>query len=161
MVTIEQGEIVVKPVAPDRQTGPQTISSSDFWESLGQRAPKMPDAIRALLAALEPLGVYPDLKAALNLKADLPNLPKPVNFGYITKTGKFWTDPNLGSVPETIWRPYFETLARLIGGQISTGSTRYVSVDGRSAPRIDQFLPKHQDDLVEAIATMLRALNAE
>jgi hypothetical protein len=161
IVRIEQGEIVIKPVTQDRQVGPQSITSTDFWESLGQRDPKMPGAIRTLLAALEPLGVYADIKASLNLKADLPNRAKPVNFGYIAKNGQFWTGIAAYSTPEQAWRPYLETLAAMIGGTVAEGNEHNVTTGGRSAPRIDQFLPAHQDGLIEAIATMLRALNAE
>lgn len=162
VVRVEQGMAVILPVPKEAMPGPQSISSGDFWDKMAQRNPALPTAIRSFLAALEPLGVYPDLRASLNIKADLANRGKPINFGYITKDGQFWTDSASSvSVPERVWRPYFEKLAGLINGKVVVGPRSYVSTNGKSAPRIDQFLPQHQNALVAAIEAMLRTLNAE
>lgn len=162
IVRIEKGEPVIKPLPPKAMAKPQTITSTDFWEAIAQHDPRAPDAINALLAALEPLGIYADLKASLNLKADLPNRAKPVNFGYIAKNGQFWTSPASYTAPEHVWRPYMEALAGLIGGKVVTNPNEsFVSTGGRSAPRIEQFLPQHQDAVVRAIEAVLRILNAE
>jgi hypothetical protein len=102
IVRIEQGTATVQAVSAGAQAGPQTISSAEFWEKLARRDPALPGLIRSFLAALEPLGVYPDLKASLNLKADLADREKPVNLGYITKNGQFWTNPASWGVPERV-----------------------------------------------------------
>lgn len=158
IVRLEHGAVSVHPVPQEEQLGPQSLSSSDFWEAIGRRDPRLPGVLHDFLAALEPLGVYPDLKASLNLKADLPDRPKPINLGYITKNGQLWTNPAAWETPEYVWRPYMEKLAGLIGGTIATGSTNYVSIDGKSAPRIEQFLPAHQAAFLQVVADMLRAL---
>jgi len=162
VVRVEQDMLVIHPVPKEAMPGPQSISSADFWDNLAQRDPALPTAIRSFLTALEPLGIYPDLRASLNIKADLANRGKPVNFGYITKNGQFWTGPASWGLPERAWRPYFEKLTHLIDGKIAVGSSEsYVSTNGKSAPRIGQFLPQHQNALVAAIESMLRAVNAE
>lgn len=161
IVRFDQGAVTVQPVPAEAQAGPQTISSAEFWEKLGRRDPALPGLIRSFLTALEPLGVYPDLKASLNLKADLADREKPVNLGYITKNGQFWTNPASWGLPEPVWRAYFDKLAGLIGGRVVSGTENYVSVNGKSAPRIEQFLPQHQDALVRAIGEMLRALGSD
>lgn len=162
VVRVEQGMAVIHQTPKEVTPGPQSISSADFWDKMAQRNPALPAAIRSFMAALEPLGVYPDLKASLNIKADLADRRKPVNFGYITKDGTFWTDSASSvSLPERAWRPYFEKLAELINGEVVDGPRSYVSTNGKSAPRIEQFLPEHQSELVGAIDTMLRAVNVE
>jgi len=142
----------------DADSGKRRCRPSDFWEAIGRRDPRLPGVLHDFLAALESLGVYPDLKASLNPKADLPDRSKPINLGYITKNGQLWTNPAAWETPECVWRPYMERLASLIGGTIATGSTNYVSIDGKSAPRIEQFLPAHQSAFVQAIADILHAL---
>ncbi len=161
VVRVEQGVAIVHPVPVEAQSGPQSISSADFWEKLAERDPALPGAVRSLLTALEPLGVYPDLKASLNLKVDLADRDKPVNLGYITKGGQFWTNPASWNIPERLWRPYLEALAAIIGGRVAAGSESYVSTNGKSAPRIEQFVPKHQGALVGAIERMIRSLQVE
>jgi hypothetical protein len=161
VVRVQEGVAIVHPVPAEAQSGPQSISSADFWEKLAERDPALPGAVRSLLTALEPLGVYPDLKASLNLKVDLADRDKPVNLGYITKGGQFWTNPASWNIPERVWRPYFEALAAMIGGEVVVGSESYVSSNGKSAPRIEQFLPQHQEALVAAMERMIRSLQVE
>jgi hypothetical protein len=118
VIRIENGAAVVEPVPQASRAGPQSISMSDFWDGMARRDPSLPQAIRSFLEALEPLGVYPDLKASLNIKADLADRDKPMNFGYITRNGQFWPNPAAWSLPERVWRPYFEGLASLVGGEV-------------------------------------------
>ncbi len=159
IVRIDQGAVTISPIPKEAQSGPQSISMSDFWDKMALRASGLPAAIRSFLVALEPLGVYPDLKASLNIKVDLADREKPINFGYIQKNGQFWPSPATASLPELVWKPYFETLASLVGGTvIDEPSNKYVAVNGRSAPRIEQFLPKHQDGFVAAIEKMVRTM---
>lgn len=161
IVRVEDGTATVHPILAAAQRGPQSISSADFWDMMAKRDPSLPAAIRAFLSALEPLGVYPDLKASLNLKLDLADKDKPINFGYIMKNGTFWPNPASWTLPEAIWRPYFEALARMVGGAvIDEPNNKYVAVNGRSGPRIEQFLPEHQDTWVAAIEQVVVAINA-
>lgn len=162
IVRVEQGNIVVHPIVDEARPHAQSISSGGFWEKMEQRSPTLPAVIRSMLSALEPLGVYADIKRTLNLKADLDNRVKPVSFGYIMKNGQFWTETASRNEPERIWRPYLETLAGLIHGQVTAGvDSHYVTTNGKSAPRIEQFLPQHQDAVLSAIQAMLRTLNDE
>jgi hypothetical protein len=66
VVRVEDGAATVHPIPAAAQKGPQSISSADFWEKMAERNPVLPGAVRSFLSALEPLGVYPDLKASLN-----------------------------------------------------------------------------------------------
>jgi len=154
-LSIEPAPIASKPRA-------QSISMADFMALMAERNPVLPRAINALLDALEPLGVYPDLKASLNLKADIPELDRPANFGYIDKNAKFWCNPASWGLPEKVWRRYFAAIATLIGGTIidEPGSC-FVAISGRSAPRISDLIPAHHDALVGAIADALRALRED
>jgi hypothetical protein len=52
------------------------------------------------------LGVYPEFKASLNLKWDRPEADKPVNLGYIMKTGAFWFDAAAWFAPQELALAY-------------------------------------------------------
>ncbi|TPE63095.1 hypothetical protein FJQ54_04415 [Sandaracinobacter neustonicus] len=159
VVRVENGAATVHPIPVAAQKGPQSISSADFWDMMAKRDPSLPGAIRSFLSALEPLGIYPDLKASLNLKLDLADQDKPINFGYIVKNGTFWPNPASWTLPEAIWRPYFEALARMVGGTvIDEPNNRYVAVNGRSGPKIEQLLPQHQDGWVAAIERVISTI---
>jgi hypothetical protein len=160
VVRVEQGRAIVAPIPPSERAGPQTISSSDFWAQIAKRDERLPGHIRALIDALEPLGIYPDLRAGISFKVDLPDRDKPLNLGYVQKNGQFWTSPVAFEVPEAIWRPYLQRLANVINGQVVDGREKYVSTNGRSAPRIEQFLPNHQAEVVGAMADLLSAIRA-
>lgn len=156
IVRVEDGAATVHPIPAAAQRGAQSISSADFWDMMAKRDSALPAAIRSFLSALEPLGVYPDLKASLNLKLDLADQEKPINLGYIMKNGTFWPNPASWTLPEAIWRPYFEALAEMVGGTvIDEPNSKYVAVNGRSGPRIEQFLPQHQDKWVSAIEQVI------
>ncbi|OJW61555.1 MAG: hypothetical protein BGO57_12710 [Sphingomonadales bacterium 63-6] len=160
IVRVEDGAATVHPIPAAARRGAQSISSADFWDEMAKRDPSLPAAIRSFLSALEPLGVYPDLKASLNLKLDLPDREKPINFGYIMKNGTFWPNPASWTLPEAIWRPYFEALAEMVGGSvIDEPNNKYVAVNGRSGPRIEQFLPLHQDSWVAAIERVIAGIS--
>jgi hypothetical protein len=57
IVRVEEGVARLHPVPAQAQSGAQTITSSDFWEKLGERNPALPGLVRGLLHALEPLGI--------------------------------------------------------------------------------------------------------
>ena len=162
IVRLEQGVIRVEPMPTEAQPKPQSITSTDFWEAMTKRDPTLPAAIRALLDALEPLGVYSEMKAALNLKADLPEWDKQLNFGYTGRNGQFRPNELAYKVPQDVWMPYFQTLARLIGGKvINEPNSRFVAAADGKAVRIEQLLPKHRDAVVVAIETVIAKLRSE
>jgi hypothetical protein len=66
-------------------TKPTTISEEMFYKALAKKDPALPELLKAFLAMIEPIGVIPELKASLNLKADLGGAPKATNLGYIDK----------------------------------------------------------------------------
>ena len=99
VVTIEDGAAVLSGVPAAAQGGVSTISDELFFEELGAKTPGAPALVKEFLDRLRDLDVYPDLKAALNLKADLPGAPRATNFGYISKNGKLSTEPLRGPLP--------------------------------------------------------------
>ena len=159
IVRLVQGVLTVEPIPKEAHAKAQSISMVEFWETLASRDAGLPAAIRAFLEALEPYGVYPDLKAALTIRAEAPEFDKPLSFGYIARNGQFW--PHLPSwVPEHIWQPFFNDIAALVGGEVvDKPGTRHIKVKGRSAPDIQQLLPAHQNALVGAIERVLRELS--
>lgn len=160
IVRIEGAGITVAPVPIEAKARAQSISMSDFMAIMAQRNPALPAAINAMLDALEPYGVYPELKATLSLKLDSPLLNRPANFGYIDKSGRFWTDPAAGNLPRSVWRPYFDRVAEIVGGVvIDEPKSRYVAIPGRSAPLIEDLILQHLDDFVGAIADAIHRLN--
>lgn len=162
IVRIEGAGVTVAPVPVEAKARAQSISMGDFMAIMAQRDPGLPGAINALLDALEPYGVYPELRASLNLKLDVAGLDRAANFGYIDKNGKFWTSTASWNLPDTVWRPYFTTIAGLIGGTIiDEPNNRFVAIAGRSAPRIDDLLPQHTEQVVAAIVEAIRVLHAE
>lgn len=154
IVSIEHGRPIVKP-APARAREARTLSETMFHEEITKRDPSLPAALRAFLREVEPLGIYPELKASLNLKVDLADAARPLNLGYITKTGKLWTDSVIKVAPEEAALRYLRTLADLIGGKVATQASIYLSTDGGAAPFVDALLPRHRAGWVGAIRTLL------
>jgi len=162
VVRFEQAGLKIDAPPPETKPRAQSISMKDFMEILATRDPQLPKAINALLDALEPYGVYPDLKASLNLKVEIPELSRAANFGYIEKSGKFWTNTAAWNLPEVVWRPYFEEVAKILGGVvIDDDKGQFVAISGRSAPRIEDLIPSHQTEFVKAIATAIQRLREE
>lgn len=161
IVRLMQGVMTVEPTPKKAQPHAQSISMEEFWEAMAKRSSGLPDAINSFLAALEPYGVYTELKAALNIKIDIPECDKTVGFGYIGRNGQFW--PHLPSwVPEHIWKPYFEGIAEMVDGKVTIApGVRHVSVMQHAAPRIDQLLPKHHAQMVSAIVQTIGQLRSE
>lgn len=158
ILTFEGGVPQIKPAPAEQQLKAESMSEAMFYEALAKLNPALPAAVRAFLARLEPLGVYPDLKASLNLKADLPYGSRPTNFGYIAKNGQLWTNPFSWTAPEHIARAYNLRLAELIGGQVAEHDSIYLSTDGTSAPRIMALLPRHADAWADAIELAVKEL---
>ena len=133
-----------------------------FYEALAKKNPGLPTAIRDFLKLVEPLGVYPDLKASLNLKVDLPEMAKPLNLGYVGKNGQLWTNPVASSVQGAQARRYNQCLADAIGGVIAPASNdgMYLSTNGTAAPLVSALLPQHAEDWVKAIKQLLDDIHA-
>lgn len=151
-VMIERGILLfgdagprIEPVPEQAVVGPKSISEEMFFEALAARDPQFPSAVREFLKLVEPLGVFADLRASLNLKVELPDTTRPTNFGYIQKNGQLWTSPFAWTAPEEIALRYNARLAQLINGQVATHDSIYLSTNGRSAPLIGQLLPAHAD----------------
>jgi hypothetical protein len=73
-----------------------------------------------LIRNAEPIGVYPEFRASLNLKWARPAGPRPVNLGYILADGAIWTDFPSRNVPPEIARTYVEELTTAFGCQVHT-----------------------------------------
>lgn len=160
ILTFEAGVPLVKPVLLQPSKKAASLSEAMFYEEVAKHDPALPSAIRAFLAMVEPLGVYPDLKASLNLKVDLPEASRATNLGYIAKNGQLWTNPLSWTAPETAVRAYNERLATLIGGQVSTGPELYLTTNGTSAPPVSALLPAHADGWADAIRQFIQDAHA-
>lgn len=163
IVGVEEGKPVFKlaPVAATTATG--TISGELYFEELAKTDPGYPALLREFVSRVEPLGVYVDQKASMNLKVEVAGYERPFNLAYITKRGKVWTDAFSWNNSRTIAERYNEILAQAIGGsvsQLSSGSY-YVSTNGKSAPVLSDLLPQHLETWVEAIAMAVAALRQD
>lgn len=161
VVINDKGQISVQPLPPRKGSQAQSISGEIFYEALGQHDPALPSALKHFLDRLEPLGVYADLKAALTLRANLPDRAKPVNLGMIEKGGQLWTNYVAGTAPEKAVMAYLARLAGLVGGQVTRKVQTCVTTNGTSVPRLEQLLPRHIDAWEEAISALLDAARRE
>ncbi|MFC0588294.1 hypothetical protein ACFFF7_02595 [Novosphingobium aquiterrae] len=160
IVRLEGAGVRVDPVPARAKPRAQSLSMGDFMAGMAKLDAALPQAIYALIDALEPIGVYAELKASLSFKFDHPDLNRTASFGYIDKQGRFWTNPTSLNLPERVWRPYLETLAVLVGGYVVDQPTGpFVAISSRSAPRINDLLPQHREALVEAIEKAVRDIN--
>lgn len=161
VVRLESSAIRVEPAPVATGGRAQSLSMSDFMALMADCDPALPQALAALIDALEPLGIYPDLRASLSFKIDHPACNSPINFGYIAKNGKFWTDAAAWKMPEAVWRPYFQALASLVGGSVKTEPSAYVIGPDGSPPPISALIPAHLEAFVDVIAKTIRALNED
>ena len=161
IVRLESAGLTIEPPPPETKSRAQSISMSDFMGLMAERNPALPEAINAFIDAVEPFGVYPELRASLLFKIDLPEITGPINLGYIAKNGQFWTDMTSGRMPESVWQFYSQALADLIGGSVKTEPSTYVVGNGGSAPFIDKFLPEHLDELVLAIGSAIQRMHED
>lgn len=158
VVRLENGVLQVEAVPAKAAEKSKSISEEIFYEALAAQAADLPSAIRAFLALVEPLGVYTDLKASLNLKFDHPDLSSPVNLGYIHKNGTLWTSPLAGSVSQDIALRYNQTLAALIGGAVATGSSGPYLTNGKTVPLITALLPEHAQAWAAAMRQVIETI---
>ena len=162
ILTFEHGIPQIKAVSAQTVKKAHSLSEEMFYEALAKKNPGLPTAIRDFLKLVEPLGVYPDLKASLNLKVDLPEMAKPLNLGYVGKNGQLWTNPVASSVQGAQARRYNQCLADAIGGVIAPASNdgMYLSTNGTAAPLVSALLPQHAEDWVKAIKQLLDDIHA-
>jgi len=165
VVRIEDGRATIAPPAPAREAAgaapAQSLTEAAFYELMAARDPGLPRAIRDFLASVEPLGVYAEYRASLNLKVEREGAAKPVNLGYVQKNGQLWTSAVGWFAPKDAALRYIEALAAAIGGEVAAGndwSGSYVSVDGKKAPRIEQLLPAHAEAWRRAVETLVADL---
>jgi hypothetical protein len=163
-VMIERGIVVIAnndasilpvPARTQAKAKAHSISETMMLEDLATIDPGLPKAIEDFLTLVEPLGVYAEFKASLNLKVQLADAIKPIGLGYIQRNGQLWTDPITAGAPPDLARTYLAALAGLIGGSIADTARPYVTTDGKSAPRINQLLPQHADVWAKAIEALL------
>ena len=160
ILTFEQGVPQIKPVPIQVAKKAHSLSEEMFYEEIAKKDPTLPQAIRDFLKLVEPLGVYPDLKASLNLKVDVPEMSKPINLGYIGKNSQFWTNPLAWTVTEEQALSYGQALANLISGEVAQHDGIYLSTNGTSAPLVSSLLPKHAEAWVAAIEQLLAGVRA-
>lgn len=167
-IMIERGILIfgdggphIKAVEVEQAKRAHSISEEMFFEGLATREPGLPAAVRAFLRLVEPLGVYPDLKASLNLKIDLPDAPRATNVGYIAKNGQLWTSPLSWTATREQALRYNQALADLIGGEVSLGNEIYLTANGSSAPPVSALLPAHAQGWVRAIRCLIEDVHAD
>ena len=142
------------------KVNPKSISEEMFYEELAKLNPTLPSSIRAFLASVEPMGVYADLKASLNLKIDSTDSSSSINLGYIQKNGTLWTSPLSASVPHDIAMRYNQTLSSAIGGTVAMGSSgSYASTNGKSGPPISTLLPERAETWANAIKEVINDMH--
>lgn len=142
VVRVEEGvAITPAPMKASQPTAtPTTLSEETFYERLDRASPGTSARLKAFIAELEPLGVYPDLKGSLSLRWRAPGGQK-FNLGVIDSSGRFWSEhthaASFGIGRIDLSYNYQEQLARLIpNGSIRQNSKPtswyLVSGDGSS-----------------------------
>jgi len=141
-------------------TSTSSISSEQFFEAMEKRKVGLSNDIKNFLKKLEVLDIYPEYKASLNFKHERPTASNPYNLGYITQGARFITSPAGWWDFLEIGREYHSAVADIIGGSIKAGvkdgKNEYATIDGKTSPHIDMFLPDHADALFEAMKVYLK-----
>ena len=107
VVEITGGSAVVSEKYP---TAPETLSTESYWQTLEGKAPGAQKALEKLITDAESMGVYPEFLGSLNLKLARPG-GKPLNLGYVQKSGSVWTDAAAWFGPHDLARAYVAELA--------------------------------------------------
>lgn len=168
VVVVEDTRTFVKPV-PTRAAQPaqaQTLTEQDFYALMAERSPDLPRAIQDLIAGLETIGGYAEMRSSLNLKIEIEGLDRPVNLASIQRNGQVWTSYGAAALPRDVAERYARTLADCIGGIVGfeAAGAPYVTTNGKSAPRIEQLVPAHTERwlrAIEAIVATTRMHEAE
>lgn len=149
--------------------GRNQLTENVFYELMNQRASSLPAAIKSLLKRLEPLGVYPGWKGALNLYRDHPTEDNALNLGYIQKNGQFYSSTAGWFHRHQQAKLYHQGISDLIGGKLYqppddatyNWHDTYATINGKSAPRIEQLLPEHEDALFNLMREYLERVLSE
>ena len=160
VVRLENGVMLVQAAPATVTEKPKSISEEMFYEKLAKQDRNLPSAIRDFLALVEPLGVYTDLKASLNLKIDHPETNNPINVGYVHANGTLWTKSLAGSVSADIAMRYNKALADLIGGAVAMGNSGVYLTDGKSSPLLTALLPDHVEAWASAISQLVEDIRS-
>ncbi len=143
VVRLEQGVALeparIQPASPAAR--PMTLSGEEFYEGLKAVNPSLPDQLKAFLAEVEPLGVYPDIRRTLTLKWNDPE-GRTFPLGAIDREGLLstdvahWAASALGRVD--LSHAYQARLADLVPGasvrQTPDPKGWRVVLDGRNLP---------------------------
>lgn len=159
------GSVIVEPIkdAISAATGAaRSLSQIQFDEIMESRRVGLSKDIRAFVESLEPQGVYPELLGSLNLKAEVGR-DSPANLGYIQKNGQLWTNALGWKMPPEPTLRYVERLSAAIGGMVARGSdgSPYVSINGKTAPRIEDLLPTKASEWRQIVNDLLHELRSE
>ncbi len=130
-------------VTTSGQSVAESITAEQFYEAMAKIRPDVPDRIRAFIAKLDALGVYPDFQRSLNLRWDPPS-GKSINLGYIHRDGQVWTDAVNAKAPHEVSYPYIEELAAAFGMDVEKERMKpnwHVRTHGH-APRIGELADK-------------------
>lgn len=163
-VAKDTGELEIQRVpAEEDSSTPKGLTEIKFDELMDQRRPGLAKEIRAFIDSLEPMGVYAEMLGSLNLKVEVGR-DRPANLGYIQKNGQLWTNALGWFMPEEPTLRYIQTLTDLIGGKVayeSNGGTPYASINGKTAPRVEDYLPEYAAAWREAIRTLIAELRGD
>lgn len=161
VLTWNEGAPAIERAREEAATSSRTITERLFYEQLAKKDPALPDAVKAFLSEASAIGVYPDFKNSLNLKVDVAEANKPLNVGYILRSGQLMTNPVGWTVGETAAIAYSQRLADLIGGQVTTHDGIRLTSNGKSAPQITALLPSHKGAWLDAIRDVIKAYTLE
>lgn len=106
------------------------ISSEDFFETMQARDSDLPGKLKGFLDDIDGIGVRADFLASLNLKWDQPE-GKPVNMGYVRRSGEVCTEASYWKVDNDLAQNYNSALARLFGGQVRSRDRMVARANGR------------------------------
>lgn len=94
VVRVEEGVAIrpasIQPVAAATAKA-VTLSEETFYETLAASDPSLPDRLKSFIAALEPLGVFSEVKRSLSLKWRAPD-GQTFHLGSVDLSGKLVTD---------------------------------------------------------------------
>jgi hypothetical protein len=163
----QPGARIAEPANAQTQTiRPQSLSEEAFYEELGANALGVPDRVRAFLARLEPLGVYPVVQRSMSLKWRAATGVE-FSLGAIDVSGTFSTDyanwpaDNEGILPLAI--SYQEELSSAPGLALrrTPKQTGWRVVEANAPKRLSISLLLDQGDAwIKAISNYIAAVDA-
>lgn len=116
------------------------ITEDQFFDAMKTIREDVPERLKAFLASLDKLDVYPEFLRTLILRWDAPN-GESINLGYIHRDGAVWTDASNWKAPHDLSHRYNEELAAALGldvEKIKLKDNWHIRYKGH-APRIDMI----------------------